>query len=400
MSFTTSTPVEAILRMANLHTVTKEKWKSLTKEVLSDLVMHFVAECKMNTDKVNTYIDTMATKITNPQDQLLTKLTEHMNKMQDELNTLKQSQSDPKPALNTPPSLEFKEKTDYVLRISPQRTEGDENDEAPTFDKTSWKDVLTSDFSQKLAQVPVNSELNREGQGILAFKNKEDCNTAKAALCDDFTITEDTVTKSQIYPKLRLKEIDGEKYNNDNKPLLIKDILTKNKDIANLVNSEQCLLEVIFVQPGELGYSDAILKVHPKIRHAIMTSERIIHLDMSRIHVRDQIHVTQCFDCQKFGHKRQSPECRATSNKLICLYCAGNHKSSTCTVKKDRDKHICSNCSTSTVQSHRNNKNHSSTNINCPFVQRERNFIISRTAGLDSKNLYEQRTINRRKASW
>ena len=110
MSFTTSTPVEAILRMANLHTVTKEKWKSLTKEVLSDLVMHFVAECKMNTDKVNTYIDTMATKITNPQDQLLTKLTEHMNKMQDELNTLQQSQSDPKPALNTPPSLEVKEK--------------------------------------------------------------------------------------------------------------------------------------------------------------------------------------------------------------------------------------------------------------------------------------------------
>jgi len=359
----------------------------------------YCPKCMLNNKPV-----TLA-KLSEKMDHLqgLTKLSKQMDFMQGELNALKLNQSDPRPALITspPPSLEVVEKTDYVLLISPQSAGDDDSENAPTFDQTSWKDVVTGDFSEKLADVPVSkSVLNKEGQGVLAFKTKEDSDTAKAALGEEFKIVEDTVVKSQIYPKLRLIEIDGDKYNNENKAVLVKDILTKNREIANLVNSENCLLEVIYIQSGEIGYSDAILKVHPKIRHAIMKTDKSIHLDMSIIHVRDQIHVTQCFDCQKFGHKRQSPDCKALPHKVICLYCTGNHKSSMCTLKKNKDKHVCANCSTSNIETHRNNKNHSSTNINCPFIQRQRNLIISRTAGLDPKNLFEQRTINRRTPSW
>ena len=104
---------------------------------------------------------------------------------------------------------------------------------------------------------------------------------------------------------------------------------------------------------------------------------------MESLRTRDHFQPTQCFACQKYGHKQGSPECSIKSNASICLYCADNHQSKACPVKKDTDKHKCANCQHSTTLKHKQNCSHTSTSLACPFMIKEINSLVMRTAGID-----------------
>ncbi|CAL8282998.1 unnamed protein product [Gadus morhua 'NCC'] len=108
-------------------------------------------------------------------------------------------------------------------------------------------------------------------------------------------------------------------------------------------------LEVIFIKEELAGLGSAVIKVDPRIRNHIIKNKRKDFLDMSAVHAIDQIHLTQCFACQKFGHKSGSQFCQFHGQeKTVCLYSAKEHESKNCSVKRDPQKHNCSNCLNST----------------------------------------------------
>ena len=158
-------------------------------------------------------------------------------------------------------------------------------------------------------------------------------------------------------------------------------------------------LDVIYIHDPtstEL-YGHAVIRVDPRIREIIINKKRRLFINTSSLYVKDQVHVTQCFACQSFGHKRGSPFCplASTPDKHTCLYCSKDHKSSDCNVKKDLPKHKCANCASSKIKKISDNSNHTSTSGNCPIHEKEINSIINRTI-CDSKNYPLQRTITTR----
>ena len=83
------------------------------------------------------------------------------------------------------------------------------------------------------------------------------------------------------------------------------------------------------------------------------------------------------------------------ANRNHCKWCDEDHFSKDCQNKKIFGKHKCTNCSQS--PRHKRTSNPTSTDPHCPFVIRERELVVRRTAGLDSKNLYLQKFINQRR---
>jgi hypothetical protein len=189
------------------------------------------------------------------------------------------------------------------------------------------------------------------------------------------------------------------------KEKLRKAILAKNSDIADMVQNKNMVLDIIFIKEEEAGsgYGSAVIKVDPRIRSYIVANKRKICLDMSEVHAKDQIHLTQCFACQNYGHKRGSDHCKFKDDKEknICLYCAGEHPSKDCPVKRDQRKHKCHNCFSSPVSTTRKNATgHTSTSLDCPIRQRQVQSLVSRTAGLDPKNFIYQRTMPQTRQHW
>ena len=138
--------------------------------------------------------------------------------------------------------------------------------------------------------------------------------------------------------------------------------------------------DVMFI---DVKWKYAIIKVSQEIRNVINKTNRIC-IDMESVRTRDHFQPTQCYACQKHGHKQGSPECSLNNTDIsICLYCGENHQSKTCPVKKDIEKHRCVNCMHSSVSDHKQNCNHTSTSLSCPYVIKETNSLVSRTAGLD-----------------
>ena len=262
----------------------------------------------------------------------------------------------------------------------------------------SWANVLSKDLNEKLQTVPIlKSTLTKSGKGYISFHDADTRDEAERLLQSSFDVQVSNKTRTKLYPKMKLCNIDYNRYKDKEhgRDTLRKSILAKNSTIASMVNDKQMLMDVLFVQEEELGYGFAIIKIDPQIRDLIIKNNRKLFLDMMSIHVKDQLHLTQCFVCQKFGHKKGSQYCEALNdNKSTCLYCSENHKSSECHVKRDPTKHNCANCQNSdNITIKRNSKGHTTTSQQCPIVQKETQLLAARTSGLNPKNYQFNRTI-------
>lgn len=284
--------------------------------------------------------------------------------------------------------------TKHTLVIKPKTS-------SSVFDKSSWNTSLKTSFADKLKEIPVSkSTLTKDGTGIIMFPDADSMKKAEEAISKEpemsqsYTIKADLKERAILYPKMKLLDINSTVYKKDDKDTLLKSILNKNSNINNLVKSENCVLEVIYIEEDQdTGYGSAIIKVDPKIRDLIIKNKRTVYLDMSSIHVKDQVHLIQCFACQKFSHKKGSKYCEIGEDN-VCLYCAKNHRSKDCQSKRDPTKHKCSNCSKSKIQSIRSKAvGHTTTSKACPIVQREVETLVNRTAGLDPKNFLANRTM-------
>ena len=218
------------------------------------------------------------------------------------------------------------------------------------FNQQRWNDVVKTKLTPTLKKVPVvKTSLNKAGKGCIILPNKKAQEEVKSALESEFNVTTSSQQRKHILPKLKVYDIDIDKY--QDKSELCSALLDKNPMISDLVDTG-LTFDVLFI---DTKWKYAIIKVSPEIRSVINKTNRIF-IDMESLRVRDHFRPTQCYACQKHGHKQGSPECQLNNtDKSKCLYCAGDHQSKTCKVKKDTEKHRCVNCMHSTVsdQMHR-----------------------------------------------
>lgn len=274
----------------------------------------------------------------------------------------------------------------HALIIQQKTTEG----EAESFSKVQWSDMLQGTVSEKLNEVPVTkSTLTADGKGYVSFPDKQSRDMAAEALKDEFVIEEKNKRSKTLYPKMKICDLEGFKKSDTDR---LKSVIPKkNPHIKKLID-EGAELDIIFIHepPRSQFYGGyAVIRVDPKIREEIIKNKRRIYIDTTSYYMKDQLHVTQCFACQAFGHKKDSPFCPLKNkDRHTCLYCAENHLSRSCQVKYDQSKHKCGNCSK--TQKYRNNANHTSTSTECPIHIREVEGIVRRTI-CDSKNYPMQR---------
>ena len=230
-----------------------------------------------------------------------------------------------------------------------------------------------------MKNVPIEKALLcKDGKGCIIVSDKEVQKEVQSALEQDdtFTVTSNSKPRKTLDPKIKISNLDTSKYND--KSVLRSAILEKNSEVNNLVSTGSSSLDVLYI---DVVRRYAIIKVSPNVRTVLNKSNRIF-IDLQCYHTHDHFQPIQCFACQRHGHFRGSPDCCVKEGESICLYCAGNHRSKSCEHKKERSMHRCVNCLNSSNPVHKANANHKSTSLSCPFVVKEINSLVKRTAGL------------------
>lgn len=114
-----------------------------------------------------------------------------------------------------------------------------------------------------------------------------------------------------------------------------------------------------------------IFKCSPFIRKHIKDLDDKITIEYHQCKVFDNLHVTQCSKCCKFGHSKTS--CKASSD--TCTICVECHTYVNCPVKNDKTKHKCVNC----INQNYPDTSHSAFSTLCPIMKSEKIKLISKT---------------------
>ena len=276
----------------------------------------------------------------------------------------------------------------HALIIEQKSTSGDPK----SFSKVQWSDLLKGTVSEKLNEVPITkSTLTTDGKGYVAFPSRESRDIAAAALKDDFIVEEKDKNRKKLYPKMKICDLEGYKKSDTDK---LRTVIPKKNPLIKKLMDQGATFDIVFIHEpsaNEFYGGYAVIRVDPRIREEIIKNKRRIYMDTTSYYIKDQIHVTQCFACQSFHHKKGSSHCPLSgTDKHICLYCAGGHLSRACQVKSNKSKHKCSNC----LKTHRYqySANHTTTSSECPIHKKEIEGVIRRT-DCDSKNFPIQRVI-------
>ena len=209
----------------------------------------------------------------------------------------------------------------------------------------------------------------------------------------DFKVSPTSKEEKKLLPKIKIDGIEPEFLSGDNKEeihaTLLTEIKNKNAYLNALVDEDE-IMSIVYAEKKE---GVVVIKISPKIRAAMKLRRDSLYIGLQSYHIKDQVHIIQCFHCQKFGHKVGSKYCQLKNEKPTCFYCAGQHKSIDCKIKKEKRNHKCSNCLRS------GNKylidrasSHNATHELCPFVIRETEAVMSRTLEYEeAKNEYKQK---------
>ena len=282
------------------------------------------------------------------------------------------------------------EKRDHVVVIHGEI--GDNNFSG--FNDDQWNTVIKKNLSSKLKSFPIKKSLKtKEGKACLFVENENTMNEVKEALQGQYNVEANKAKSKAIYPKVKMFDLDTSVYTKESTDILKKDILDKNMAINGAYQETGSFFEVLFI---DTKFNFAILKMSENIRAVIKSHGNRVYLDLTSHAIKDNFHVTQCYKCQKFGHKADSPHC---SGIQVCLYCSGNHLSKECGVKNDQSKHVCSNCKIS-PQFKNKACGHQSNSIFCPVFMKETETVMKKTAGLTSDDfLRHQERLHKRQTS-
>ena len=192
-------------------------------------------------------------------------------------------------------------KTQHSILVTTRDSQvGDEN-----FTTKSWANVLNGSISEKLKDIPVSKSIvTKEGKGCITFPTENERDMAKEVLEEEFNVELSDRQRKLLFPKLKICDVNNDLYKRKDTEKLKKAILSKNKDISEMVLNQNLQFQIIYIEEHPTGEGHAVVKVDPKIRNKIISMNRRIYIDLSSCYVKDQFHLIQCFKCQKFGHKK------------------------------------------------------------------------------------------------
>jgi len=161
---------------------------------------------------------------------------------------------------------------------------------------------------------------------VEAFKNKNINATIREPPCPKMIIknVQISITDEEIINDIRIRN------NIDDPEIKVVANIKRNNDFKNVV-----------------------ILVSNQTRQKILKKSNCLFIGFQLCKIHDNVHVMQCFHCQKFGHKYAN--CPNKNESVICLYCSKNHKSSECPNKRHKDSYLCSNCQ----------ECHTSNNVKC-----------------------------------
>lgn len=247
-----------------------------------------------------------------------------------------------------------------------------------------WTTVVKKNLRSKLKDLPVsNSYLTNKGVAMMTFPSEVARDKAAEELKSDYKITSQSKPQKKLAPKIKIIDVPDNLFEMD-EAAIIQEIRAKNKLINEQITDHNAEFTIIY------KYRDdrfVVIKTTGVIRGIIRQMNNKIFWDLHILHVRDHVHLVQCYHCQEFGHYSGSDLCKYKTANATCFYCASqDHKSADCSVKKTPAKHRCTNC----IHNNRSNTHHKATDAMCPFVIRETLWAYSRTDGLneESKNGY------------
>ena len=281
--------------------------------------------------------------------------------------------------------------TSHTLILENLHSSVDEEEakEEAKISEQEWTTMVSKDVKKTLKDVPVLKARSTNGAAKLHFKSKEDRDQATEALKTRYKVTPKTEEIKKLDPKVTIYDLGADI---TTKELLEEKLLEKNDYIRDLKNNgETC--KIIYVNEDD---NFGVLQVSSKIRDAIKQNRDRVCIDLQVHVVKDRVHAVQCFHCQEYGHMHKSPFCKKTGLPATCFYCAGPHKSKECNEKKEKNKAAmkCSNCAKSRNSREKNKcHTHKASDALCPFFVREKERIMTRTAGYpeQAKNSYVQK---------
>ena len=241
------------------------------------------------------------------------------------------------------------------------------------------KETFASKVKSNLQTVPINTiKVSKDGYGVIEFPDQAARDDGLSKLKDDFNVQPNNRPYRHLLPKITISGIVSSDYKNTDTSKLKTDICQKNP-ILNDLMSKGKIFDILFIKEDyrRENYSIAAVAVEEEVYHAIKSMRFKIYVDFSCCRVNDRFHVTQCYNCQKFGHtKANCPQ--MTSNIQVCRYCTKNHNGKNCPHKGNQSMFKCANCG----------QNHSTTYAGCPILRNQVETLAKRTKCMEqfSKN--------------
>ena len=277
----------------------------------------------------------------------------------------------------------------HVLLLDPNNTELVSSD--------NYKKITLQDVNKAITGVNVNfCKVKKSGIVALGFEDESSKQNAEKRInqCSKMSKSFSTRSPEKQLPKVTVFNINDVLFDDcdksdreEMKSVLLKDILARNGDIKQLMDSnDNEVLEVVMLQKSMpydniVTYS-AALKMSCNIRKVIHNKNNKLYVSLSRCNVVDRYHVLQCYHCQKYGH--HSDKCPTKDDKPTCMYCAGPHMSKNCLDKKQT---CCSNCLNSSNSAFKAKAHsHTAGSKMCPFMRSIQENIKGNTANWLGKN--------------
>ena len=284
--------------------------------------------------------------------------------------------------------LTCKESEDRVDVAS--SAEGEEVREAKEANNP-WSLAARRGVAMKLGEIPAESFSVKKGgkTALVSFGTEEAKDKAKKTLGKDYKVTDGSKQLKKLLPRLRLDKVDPSLLDGDKdqvKVAIKESLLLKNQRVSKALQDDNLqTLEVIhFDKKREF----AVLKVSPAIKALIKAGGNRLYLGCKVQEATDYVHLVQCYNCNAFGHKADACNRRGS----VCLYCAGSHRSYTCTKKKQPKDYRCINCLNSNDKNLSSHADHAANDDLCPCVIGEHDYAISRLIdSAVSKNDYRRK---------